>query len=180
MAAEAQPNFRVNVYGNDPGRLEDVSRDMALGGPAGSGGGFPWWRGRTPSPTYPNTSPGGTPPLEASQPWEVSPHVPGAPSSPPGAAAGGAGAAGGIGGWLAGLSAADRIALLTALTGTVGGAMSKPPNMDPTTATTDPNLTKLMQTMQGRLDQSEPLYKSIMAMANGLLPTQYQNGGAGR
>lgn len=95
-----------------------------------------------------------------------------------GAAAGGSGAA--ASGLFAGMSARDLAALGLTGAGMVGGAMSTPPNMQPNTQTTDPNLQKLIATMQGRLDQSEPLYKSIMAMANGLLPTQYQNGGAGR
>jgi hypothetical protein len=78
------------------------------------------------------------------------------------------------------MNARDYAALITGLAGTVGGAMQDRPNMNPNTQTTDPNLQRLVQTMQGRLDQSEPLYKSIMAMANGLLPMQYQNGGQGR
>lgn len=97
-----------------------------------------------------------------------------------GTIAGGAGTAAGtraLGGAMGRLSAQDLISLGLAGAGTVGGLMSNPPTMAPTTQTTDPNLQKLIASMQGRLDQSEPLYKSIMAMANGLLPTQYQNGG---
>jgi hypothetical protein len=62
----------------------------------------------------------------------------------------------------------------------IGSALQDRPDMAPNTTTTDPNLLKLIQTMQGRLDKSEPLYGSILDMANGLLPTQYQKGGGGR
>jgi hypothetical protein len=40
-------------------------------------------------------------------------------------------------------------------------------------------LQALMRAMQGRLDKSEPLYDSVLQMANGLLPTSYQKGGGG-
>jgi hypothetical protein len=136
-------------------------------------------------------------------PWAVTPYAGTAMSVPTGAAAVGgtvgagagvgAGAVGGVGAGAGagaantvantargGMSARDYAALLTSIAGTVGGAMQPTPNMNPNTQTTDPNLQRLVQTMQGRLDQSEPLYKSIMAMANGLLPMQYQNGGQGR
>jgi hypothetical protein len=117
-------------------------------------------------------------------PWAVTPYAAnsatmvgtGLSGGAAGAASGGVGAAAKF----LGLSPNDWASIVPAAVGTIGSAVSKPPNMNPTTATTDPNLQKLLQTMQGRLDQSEPLYKSIMAMANGLLPTQYQNGGAGR
>lgn len=100
-----------------------------------------------------------------------------------GAAAGG-GAAAGAGaaakGLLGGLSARDLAALGLSGASMIGSALSDKPDMTPTTQTTDPNLMKLIQTMQGRLDKSEPLYGSILDMANGLLPTQYQKGGGGR
>ena len=96
------------------------------------------------------------------------------------AAAGGLGSAGAAKGLLSGMSARDWAALVASGIGTAGGLMSNKPITAPSSATTDPNMQKLIASMQGRLDQSEPLYKSIMAMANGLLPTQYQNGGAGR
>lgn len=92
----------------------------------------------------------------------------------------GAGAAGAAGRTIMGMQPRDLAALGLSLGSTVGGLTQGRPNIDPNTQTTDPNLQKLIATMQGRLDQSEPLYKSIMAMANGLLPTQYQNGGSGR
>lgn len=78
-----------------------------------------------------------------------------------------------------GLSPRDWMTLIPALAGTVGTAVQGSPNMAPNTQTQDPNLQRLIQTMQGRLNKSEPLYDSIMAMANGLLPTQYQKGGGG-
>ena len=176
MAKDSAPDFRVNVYGDQPGGVEDISRSMAFGGASG-GGGFPWFGGGNNSPTFPN-NPGTSappPPLDANlQPWELTPYAGG--QQPPGAPGAGAG---GIGGFLNGLSARDKIAIVTALAGTVGGAMSKPQNMSPTTATSDPNLQALMQAMQRRLDKSEPLYDSVLNMANGLLPTQYQKGGGG-
>jgi hypothetical protein len=98
-----------------------------------------------------------------------------------GAAGGaGAGSGGGTASLLGGLSAKDWASIGLTGASTIGALTQDQPNMNPTTATTDPNLQKLISTMQGRLDQSEPLYKSIMSMANGLLPTKYQNGGAGR
>lgn len=90
-------------------------------------------------------------------------------------------AMGGGGGFL-GMNPMDWITLATGLTGTIGGAMAGRDNqnaMQPNTSTTDPNLQRLLATMQGRLDKSEPLLDSIFSMANGLLPTQYQNGGRG-
>lgn len=128
--------------------------------------------------------------IAGGSPWEVTPYVGTAAMNAPGAMGGvaagvgagaGAGATGGAAkGVLGGLSARDLAALGLTGASVVGSALSDKPNMAPNTQTTDPNLVKLLQSMQGRLDQSEPLYKSIMAMANGLLPTQYQNGGAGR
>lgn len=119
-------------------------------------------------------------------PWAVTPYAGTAAMSAPGAigaglGAGGAAAGGGAGAF-AGMSAQDLAGLAAGTASAVGPALTGGNRQDfaPNTQTTDPNLVRLMQTMQGRLDQSEPLYKSIMAMANGLLPTQYQNGGAGR
>lgn len=88
--------------------------------------------------------------------------------------------AGGVGrGLLGGLTAQQLAALGLTGASLIGQATQKKPNMDPTTQTTDPNISKLIQSMQGRLDASDPLYRSILSMANGLLPMQYQNGGAG-
>jgi hypothetical protein len=99
----------------------------------------------------------------------------------PSIATGALGAGGGAGAssLLGGMSARDLAAIGLSLGGTIGGAMSKPQNMSPTTQTSDPNLQALMQAMQRRLDKSEPLYDSVLNMANGLLPTQYQKGGGG-
>jgi hypothetical protein len=79
-----------------------------------------------------------------------------------------------------GMAPRDLAALGLGVGSTVGGAISgRNQNTAPTTATSDPNLQALMQAMQRRLDKSEPLYDSVLAMANGLLPTQYQKGGGG-
>ena len=164
MAKDANPHFRVNVYGNDPGRLEDMERTMAMDAPRGGGGGFPWFRGARPSPTYPTTytNPSPVEPVE--------PVTPEGPAAPPG----------GIPGWLAGLSPRDKVAIMAALAGTIGGAASgRGQNTGINTPTSDPNLQALMQAMQRRLEKSEPLYDSVLNMANGLLPTQYQKGGGG-
>ena len=96
-----------------------------------------------------------------------------------GAAAAGGSAAAREAAKFGGLSAKDWAALGLTGVGTLGNIFSDPGNFDPNTATNDPQLQKLLATMQGRLDKSEPLYDSIMAMANGLLPTSYQRGGGG-
>lgn len=85
------------------------------------------------------------------------------------------GAAGGAGGF--GLR--DAISLGLAGAGAVGGAMSNPPDYSPNSMATDPQMAELLQLMSGRIKKSEPLYDSILQMANGLLPTQYQRGGGG-
>ena len=172
MSQEAYPNFRVDVYGNDPNRVRELEKDMALGAPRGGGGGLPWFHRS--SPTYPNgnTSPA---PLDANlEPWELTPYAQGATSAPPGATDGG-----GVGGLFAGMSAQEIAALLFSLTGTVGGALSNPTNTNPSSATSDPAMQELLALMSGRLKKSEPLYDSVVNMANGLLPTQYQKGGGG-
>lgn len=84
------------------------------------------------------------------------------------------------GGIFGGLTAKDWAALGLTGVGTLGSMFSGDDFGGPNTATSDPQLQKLLATMQGRLDKSEPLYDSIMAMANGLLPTEYQKGGGGR
>ena len=108
-------------------------------------------------------------------------YTPGWEGNTPGMLPGGsmAGREAAKGGLFGGLSAKDWAALGLTGVGTLGGMLSNPGNFDPNTATNDPQLQKLLATMQGRLDKSEPLYDSIMAMANGLLPTQYQKGGGG-
>jgi hypothetical protein len=119
---------------------------------------------------------GGTlPPIAGGSPWAVTPYATTATMAGTGLGAGTAGGAGLMGG----LSGRELAALGTSLAGTIGGALSKPQNMNPTTATADPQLQAVMQAMQRRLDKSEPLYDSVLAMANGLLPMQYQKGGGG-
>jgi len=98
------------------------------------------------------------------------------PSAFSGAAGAGGAAAGG--GFL-GMSAKDLAALGLGLGGVVGGAMSKPPDMSPNTGTNDPQLRELLNMMMGRMRKAEPLQDSVLSMANGLLPTQYQKGGGG-
>lgn len=103
--------------------------------------------------------------------------------------AAGTGLGGGLGGGLGtgaaagrtflGMSPKDLAAIGLGLGGTIGGALSSKPDLSPNTTTNDPQLQRLLQTMQGRLDKSEPLYDSIMSMSNGLLPTQYQKKGGG-
>jgi len=131
-------------------------------------------------------------PIAGGAPWALTPYAGTAASVGTGAAVGGglgaAGAAGaglggagsGTGAMFAGMSASDLASLGLAGAGMVGGAMSNNANTAPTTATTDPQLQELIALMTGRLRKSEPLNDSVLAMANGLLPTQYQNGGAGR
>lgn len=124
---------------------------------------------------------GSLPAISGGAPWAVTPYATTATSVGTGLSGGAAGAAGasGAAGILGGMSARDLAALGLSAAGTIGGALSRPENMNATTATTDPQLQALMRTMQGRLDKSEPLYDSVMQMANGLLPTQYQKGGGG-
>ena len=50
-------------------------------------------------------------------------------------------------------------------------------NNAPTTATNDPNIRRMLELQRGRVEGSEDLYKSVMAMAMGMLPTQYQRSG---
>lgn len=86
----------------------------------------------------------------------------------------------GVAGSTLGLSPTDWAALALSGASTVGGALSN--NNAPTapsSATTDPNMQQLIKMMQGRLTKSEPLYDSILSMANGLLPMQYQQKGGG-
>lgn len=97
-----------------------------------------------------------------------------------GTAAGiGGGAAGAAGGGFLGMSAKDLAALGLGLGGTIGGALAPKPDMSVNTSTKDPQLQELLAMMMGRMKKAEPLQDSIYAMANGLLPTQYQKGGGG-
>lgn len=119
--------------------------------------------------------------------WTMPPAVGAATGA---AGAGAAGAAGGAantianvgktaGGMFGGMDSKDLMSLIAALTATVGAVKSNPPATSPTSATTDPAMAELIALMQGRLRKSEPMFDSVQAMANGLLPTQYQNGGRG-
>lgn len=78
-----------------------------------------------------------------------------------------------------GMDAKDLMGLIAAITGTVGAIKSQPPNTQPTSATTDPQMQEVVNMMLNRMRKAEPLQDSALAMANGLLPTQYQNGGRG-
>ena len=91
----------------------------------------------------------------------------------------GAGAGSAAGNLFAGMSGRDLAALGLGLGGTIGGAMSNPPNTNPSSATSDPQMAELLSLMSGRLKKSEPLHDSVLSMANGLLPMQYQKGGGG-
>lgn len=151
----------------------------ALGGALGGGGA---------------AAAGGLGAIEGGAPWAVTPYVGTAAMNAPGAIGAGVGAgvgagAGAVGGaantvaggggaasGLLGMGGNDLAALIAALTGTVGGALTNRPNTEPTTATMDPSLRGLLDMQTSRLKKQEPLYDSIMAMANGLLPTQYQKG----
>lgn len=105
-------------------------------------------------------------------------------------AAGAAGAAGGTastianagkaaGGMFGGMDSKTLMGLLAALTGTVGALKTNAPQTAPTSATTDPQMQEVLSMMMSRMKKAEPLQDSALAMANGLLPTQYQNGGRG-
>ena len=142
---------------------------------------------------------GSLPPVTGGAPWAVTPYAGTATMAPTGAAAvggtvgagaagaGAAGAAGAAGGSLAaegartfmGLTPRDWLALAGTGLSTYGAITQDQSNLNPNTATDDPQLRRLLDSMQRRLDKSEPLYDSVMAMANGLLPTQYQRGGGG-
>lgn len=158
MALDATPNFRVNVYGTDPGRVQEMQEDMLMGGPRGGSGGFPWFRGsRPPSPYNPNG------PTQTTNP----PEDPYEDQGPPDQRK--------PGGMFAGMTSKDILELLAALTGTVGAIKS---NSGPgvSSATTDPAMQEVLNIMSGRLRKSEPMFDSVQAMTNGLLPTAYQRG----
>ena len=149
---------------------------------------------------------GALPAIEGGAPWAITPYAGTASMVPTGAAltggtigagaggagtgaagaggaATGAGAAGvGTKGLLGGLSARDLLAIATGTAGTVGSYINgrnNRTNLDPNTSTKDPQLQELLSMMMSRMKKAEPLQDSVYAMANGLLPTQYQNGGRG-
>ena len=121
---------------------------------------------------------GGLPPVTGGAPWAITPYAQSATMAAPGAAGAGAGA--GAGGLFAGMSARDLAALGLSAAGTIGGALSNNnTNTTPTSATTDPQMKELLDLMMNRMRKSEPNFDSAQAMAQGLLPTQYQRGGGG-
>lgn len=150
------------------------------------------------------TSASSLPPVVGGAPWAVTPYAAPVAASGTGATVGaglgagalasGAGAltpgstptsppppsGGGGGGTVMGLTPQQLAALALTGVSTVGAATSN--NNAPTSlssATMDPSMQALIKTMQGRMAKSEPLYDSILSMANGLLPTQYQQKGGG-
>ena len=95
-----------------------------------------------------------------------------------GAKGAGAGVAGAGKGFLGGMSARDLAGLGLAGASAIGGAMNRP-DFGPNSMATDPQMAQILQMMMSRLQKSEPLHDSVLSMANGLLPMQYQKGGGG-
>lgn len=60
------------------------------------------------------------------------------------------------------------------LGGLFGGGGGSSSSNRVSTQTTDPNLRRMMELQRGRMEGSEDLYRAVMDMAMGLLPTQYQ------
>ena len=60
------------------------------------------------------------------------------------------------------------------LGGLFGGGGGSSSSNRVSTQTTDPNLRRMLELQRGRLEGSEDLYRAVMGMAMGLLPTQYQ------
>lgn len=167
MAANQVPDFRSGVTERDRygERITGEMRDeMTMGGARGGGGGFPWFRGSNPSPFNP-TGPTQTPPATDQPPPDQGPPDQRKP--------------GGIGGMLAGMDSKDILSLLAALSGTVGALKSNSGSSEVSSATSDPAMQEILALMAGRLKKSEPMFDSVQAMANGLLPTAYQNRGGG-
>ena len=160
MALDATPNFRVNVYGNDPGRVQEMQEDMLTGGPRGGSGGFPWFRSSRPSPYNPNGS-------TQNQPTDQGPPEDQGPPDQ---------RSRGMGGIFGGMDSKDILSLLAALSGTVGALKSNSGQTGVSSATTDPAMQEVLNIMSGRLRKSEPMFDSVQAMTNGLLPTAYQRG----
>lgn len=77
----------------------------------------------------------------------------------------------------AGLTRDQWLKLATAVGGRAAGSLiGDRPDYSPSAVTNDPNMRRVLETMQGRLDKAEPLYDAVLAMSNGLLPTRYQRG----
>lgn len=154
------------AYGTDPRKTEFWETATTVESP-GQGGGFPWFKSGK-SPTYP-TGQGQTPPNATDQ---LPPESQGPPYDGP---------IGGVGGGMLGnLTSKDLMALIASLMSTAGALKTNQPNAATTSGTTDPAMNELIALMQGRLRKSEPMFDSVQAMANGMLPTAYQNGGKGR
>lgn len=151
---------------------DNRSEGYDLGTAHGGSGGFPWFRGRRPSPYNPNGSPQTPGPRPPNEP---------APEEPPFEEQGPPDLRqkGGIGGLLGKMDAKDVMALLAALSGTVGVLKSTGGGSNASSATTDPAMQEVLALMAGRLKKSEPMFDSVQSMANGLLPTAYQNRGGG-
>lgn len=164
MSKEANPHFRVNVYGDDPNRmtrrLEDMERSRS-----GNSGGLPWF-GNGGSPTYP-TSQGTT----YTNPSPVEPYEDVGPQLPDG------GAGGAAGGLIGGMTMAQLIQMLAAAGVLGAGALGGSGNGSGSGSgnpMTDAALQEALALQSGRMKKSEPLYDAILQMAGGLMPTQYQ------
>lgn len=150
MAQDAHPNFRVNVYGNDPQRLEDMERGMAM--PGGGTGGLPWFS--RPNPAYRNPAP-------------VDPYKPTVGQESPTTTTEDGGGAGFL----------DPTTLLSLILGggsVIGGLFGNRPTQGVNSQTTDPAIQAMLQAQMARMNKSEPLYDAIIQMAGGLMPVQYQ------
>ncbi len=144
--------YRSGVTANSQPRRPDYAWP-AVSQDAGSGG-FPWFRGRTPSPYNPNG-----PTQATDQPPED--------QGPPDQRQNGI---------FGNMSPKDLMSLLAALTSTVGALRSNSGSSQVSSATTDPAMQEVLNLMAGRLRKSEPMFDSVQAMTNGLLPTAYQRG----
>lgn len=77
----------------------------------------------------------------------------------------------------AGLTVDDWRKLAAGIGAAIPFATGGRADYSPNATSNDPNIRRLMESMQGRLDKSEPLYDAVLAMSEGLLPTRYQRGG---
>ena len=129
---------------------------------------------------------GALPPIAGGAPWAVTPFAGSATMVPTGAAAVGGSIGAGAGltgvgagrGLLGNIGAREAIGAGLAGASAIGGAMNRP-DFGPNSAATDPQMAEILAMMMGRLRKSEPLHDSVLSMANGLLPVQYQKGGGG-
>lgn len=158
--AQPRADFHVTTVAPQTGETTRPQFDE-MWRPQDGGGGFPWFRGRTPSPYNP------------SGPTQATDQLPPEEQGPPDQRTNNPG------GMFAGLSGKDLMSLLAALTGAVGAIKSNTGTTGTTSATNDPAMQEVLNLMAGRLKKSEPMFDSVQAMTNGLLPTAYQNGGRG-